>query len=415
MMIEGKILKYYREQKGYTQEQLSKGVCSVSHLSKIERGITEYSGEIITILSKQLNLNIQDEVRKFKSFEETLQEWKNAIVMLDTENMQLKRAALDANPLKDISDFQVHYSLLLARHYLVFYEIEKCHKLMENIKKLDNNLSSYESNLYKHVQGIYYFSIGSYKHSIEVLKKIDPSYSSEEYYYHLAISYHAVNDSTLALYYAQKALHYFQETLNFTRILDTESLIILQLNAQSQFSLNETRQYYNKLIQSAKKIQSEDRLIKLYYNFGQELFRRKHFEEAKEYLDKGFTLLKEEDFYYLTMLDLYIDICYKGSLKSNESLLSDAKRGLKLARKRNDHRYLYFNLHIFLLNEKEDSYYEYVEDKALPYFTHSGNEVLIQHYEVRLFRYYLKSGQNEKAWALSKKKMLDEKSLYELD
>ncbi|MCS0791321.1 helix-turn-helix domain-containing protein [Cytobacillus firmus] len=414
-MIEGKILKYYREKKGYTQEQLSKGICSVSHLSKIERGITEYSGEITTFLSKQLKINIQDEVRNYKGFEETLEEWKQAIVMLDTENMKVKKAALDANQLKDVPDFQVHYSLLLARHYLVTYEMEKCHKLMEKIKKLDINLSPYENNLYKHVQGIYYFSIGSYKDSIEVLKKIDSSYKSQEYYYHLAISYHAVHDNTLAYHYAQKALHYFQETLNFTRILDTETLIILQLNAQSQFSLKETRDYYYKLVQSAKKIQSADRLMKLYYNFGEELFRRKHFEEAKEYLEEGLALMKEEDFLFLTLLDLYINICYKGNLKSKESLLSDAKKGQHLSKKRKDQRYLYFNLHLLLLNGKEDSYYDYVEKKVLPYLIQCGNKVLIQHYEVKLFRYYMESGQIEKAWALSKKIMLAEKSCYELD
>ncbi|MBX9975083.1 helix-turn-helix transcriptional regulator [Cytobacillus firmus] len=414
-MIEGKILKYYREKKGYTQEQLSKGICSVSHLSKIERGITEYSGEITTILSKQLKINIQDEVRNYKGFEETLEEWKNAIVMLDTENMKVKKAALDSNQLKDVPDFQVHYSLLLARHYLVNYEMEKCHKLMEKIKKIDINLSPYESNLYKHVQGIYYFSIGSYKDSIEVLKKIDSSYTSQEYYYHMAISYHAVYDSTLAYYYAQKALRYFQETLNFTRILDTETLIILQLNAQSQYSLKKTRNYYYKLVQSAKKIQSVDRLMKLYYNLGEELFRRKHYEEAKEYLEEGLTLMKEEDFLFLTMLDLYINICYKGNLKSKESLLSDAKKGQRLSKKRKDQRYLYFNLHLLLLNGKEDSYYDYVENKVLPYLVQSGNKVLIQHYEIKLFRYYMETGQIEKAWSLSKKIMLAEKSCYELD
>jgi HTH-type transcriptional regulator, quorum sensing regulator NprR len=414
-MIEGRILKYYREKKGYTQQQLANGVCSITHLSKIERGLTEYSKEITTILSKKLNINIQDEVRKFKSLEGEFQEWKRAIVMLDTEAMTIKKAALDAKELKDIPDFQVQYSLLLARYYLVHYEIEKCQQIVEKIKKLDINLSPYERNLYKHVQGIYYFSIGSYKKSIEVLKEIDSSYSSEEYYYHLAISYHAVYDNILAFYYAKKALRYFQETLNFTRILDTETLIILKLNEQSQYSLEATRYYYSNLIQSAKKIQSVDRLTKLYYNFGQELFRRKHYEEAKEYIEAGLTLLTEESFYYLIMLELYISICYKGNLKSKESLLSNAKNGLHLAQKRNDPISLLFNLHVLLLKGKEASYYEYVESEVLPHFIKTGNEVLIQHFEVKLFRYYIKSEQNEKALALAKRKMLAELSYYEMD
>ncbi|MBM7588139.1 transcriptional regulator with XRE-family HTH domain [Bacillus pakistanensis] len=414
-MIEGRILKYYREKKGYTQQQLAEGVCSVTHLSKIERGLTEYSKEITTILSKKLNINIQDEVRNFKSLESEFQEWKQAIVMLDTEAMNEKKAALDDNELKEIPDFHVQYSLLLARHYLVHYEIEKCQQIVEKINKLGINFSPYERNLFRHVKGIYYFSNGSYKKSIEVLKEIDSSYSSEEYYYHLAISYHAVYDNILAFYYAQKALRYFQETLNFTRILDTETLIILKLNAQSQYSLEATRYYYSNLIQSAKKIQSVDRLTKLYYNFGQELYRRKHYEEAKDYVEAGLTLMTEESFYYLIMLDLYISICYKGNLKSKESLLSNAKSGLQIAKKRNDSISLLFNLHVLLLKGKEDAYYEYVENEVLPHFNKTGNEVLIQHYEVKLFRYYIKSEQNEKALALAKKKMLAEVSYLEMD
>ncbi|USK33128.1 helix-turn-helix transcriptional regulator [Bacillus sp. F19] len=51
-MLEGKLIKFYREKEGFTQGELVQGICSVTHLSKIERGITEYSGEITFLLSK---------------------------------------------------------------------------------------------------------------------------------------------------------------------------------------------------------------------------------------------------------------------------------------------------------------------------------------------------------------------------
>ncbi|MDQ0197746.1 helix-turn-helix domain-containing protein [Neobacillus ginsengisoli] len=55
-MIEGKIIKFYREKAGLTQGQLVEGICFVTHLSKIERGITEYSGEITYLLFKRLTV-----------------------------------------------------------------------------------------------------------------------------------------------------------------------------------------------------------------------------------------------------------------------------------------------------------------------------------------------------------------------
>ena len=71
-MHEGKIIKYYREKAKLTQEQLSKGVCSVTHISKNERGLTEYSPEIAILLSKRLNINIEQELTNLIDLKKSL-------------------------------------------------------------------------------------------------------------------------------------------------------------------------------------------------------------------------------------------------------------------------------------------------------------------------------------------------------
>ncbi|MBB2481294.1 helix-turn-helix transcriptional regulator [Bacillus sp. APMAM] len=50
-MLEGKIIKFYRESKGMTQKDLGDGICSNTHLSKIERGLTEVSKELTYCLN----------------------------------------------------------------------------------------------------------------------------------------------------------------------------------------------------------------------------------------------------------------------------------------------------------------------------------------------------------------------------
>lgn len=69
-----------------TQKELVQGICSISHLSKIERGITEYSKEMITLLSERLQIDITEEVRKYHLLSGKLDEWQNALISQQTED-----------------------------------------------------------------------------------------------------------------------------------------------------------------------------------------------------------------------------------------------------------------------------------------------------------------------------------------
>ena len=55
----GKNLKYYRKKKHLSQEQLSEKVdISVMHLSKIERGLTFVSADLLEKLSDNLDISV---------------------------------------------------------------------------------------------------------------------------------------------------------------------------------------------------------------------------------------------------------------------------------------------------------------------------------------------------------------------
>lgn len=64
-MKEGLIIKYYRERAGLTQTQLGEGICSVTHISKIERGHSQYSSEVTNLICKRLNIDLIKELQKF--------------------------------------------------------------------------------------------------------------------------------------------------------------------------------------------------------------------------------------------------------------------------------------------------------------------------------------------------------------
>ncbi|WML48988.1 helix-turn-helix transcriptional regulator [Neobacillus sp. PS3-34] len=415
-MIEGKIIKFYREKAGSTQGQLGEGICSVTHLSKIERGITEYSREITYLLSKRLNISLEDEKDRYQHLHLKLKLWHDALVMQQNEESEVLKNEIEKEILIQLEDFRDYYQLLLARHYLSHHKLESALLIIQALQKNEASLSPQDRNMLKHVQGIYYFLTGEYRDCIHILISIDQSqYNHFEYYYHLALSYHTVNANIISYYYAEKVLDYFQKTLNIKRIIDTEMIMIIQLNAREHHDFKETKERYEQLIRTCDAINDVERKSKLYHNLAFEFYRRKKYNEATHHYLESLNLVDENTPHYLYCLDGYISSCHKGNLLSKEELLELAEKGYELAKPTNSYFCISFQLHLYKLNNEEDKYYQFIEMKALPYLKNIGYTMLIEHYEKKLFQYYNEMGETQKALELAQSYMHGKKSYYEYE
>jgi HTH-type transcriptional regulator, quorum sensing regulator NprR len=414
-MIEGKLIKFHREEAGLTQGQLAQGVCSVTHLSKIERGITEYSHEITDLLANKLGITMDTERSRYRLLQEKLSKWNNAIIMVRSNEIHQLKDEIEKEPLRFLTDFKIQYNLLLARYYLFVNEKPKTKEILETIREQYCLLSPYEQNFFKHVEGIYLFLMGNFKSCIEILKQIDHDYPNAEFYYHLAIAYHSTHSNIFAYYYGRKALQFFQRTLNILRIIDTETLILVQLNSKEPHDIEETKQQYEKLLKVCESVNSIDRASKIHHNLAFEYFRRKRYSEAKQSYEKALELITEEASHYLISLNGYISACYKGNLLTKAELIDLAKKGLKMAQQNQDPKESDFVIQLHTINQNEKKLYEYIENTALPNFIANGDQFMKQHYEKKLFLYYVKTEQKEKAFQLASDKMTSEKSYYDLE
>ncbi|MBW3112101.1 helix-turn-helix domain-containing protein [Bacillus sp. MCCB 382] len=416
-MIEGKLIKFHREESGLTQEQLARGICSTTHLSKIERGITEYSSEITDLLAERLGVDMEAERSRYQSLQITLAEWNDAIIMIRVREIHQLKSVIENEPLRFLTDFFVQYHLLLARYYLFLAAPQKAKEILNMLENKHDTLSPFERNLLLHVKGIYYYSTRKFDCCIQALNQIDDEYPNAEYYFHLATAYHSVHSNTFAYYYGQKALQFFQKTLNILRVIDSEILILIQLNAKEPFDMEQTKQQYDKLLRVCESVNSKERAHKIHNNLGFEYFRRKRFPESKESYERalGLTTEKTPPSSYLVTLSGYILACLKGNLLSKEELYQLANRGRKMAKDHQDPTGVFFEIYLLTLNDDEDELYTYIEKTALPHFKNMGNHLMNQHYERMLFLYYVKTGQTEKGFQLASEKMSNEISYYELE
>jgi HTH-type transcriptional regulator, quorum sensing regulator NprR len=415
-MLKGKLIKFYREKAGLTQGQLCEGICSVTHLSKIERGITEYSGEITDLLSKRLEICQDDEFVSYQNLDQKLKRWHDTFVFQQNKETEALKSEIEKEPLIHLPDFQVSYQLLSARYYLSHNKIETALSIIRDLQKNESSFSLHDRNMLKHVLGMYYYLIGNYRDCIHILKSIDQNqYQQYEYYYHLALAYHLIHSNIISYYYAERALHYFQKTLNVIRIIDTETIMLLQLNAKELHDFDETRGRYEQLIRTCDSINEVDRKSKLLHNLAFELGKRKKYEESAKLYEEAMKLMDEKAPPYLTALEGYITSCHKGNLLSNEILLKLASKGLQIANSISTYHSIFFELHMYQLNQEEVQYYQFIESTAIPYFKNMGFTMFIEHYEKKLFQYYYQMGDKEKALELANSYFQESKSYYDVE
>src|SRR5699024_9317693 len=139
-----------------TQEQLGRGICSATHISKIERGLTEYASEITSLLAERLQIDMEKEVLHLTSIKEKLDLWHEMII---SQNMQAAaeiEEELKNNPLIQISDYQGLYQMIQVKYYIKLGDSDMVERYMKLLPKDSENLPEFEKNVYKHVLGIYY-------------------------------------------------------------------------------------------------------------------------------------------------------------------------------------------------------------------------------------------------------------------
>ncbi|UOY91199.1 helix-turn-helix domain-containing protein [Ectobacillus sp. JY-23] len=404
-MLEGEIIKFYRKKAGLTQEQLGEGICSTTHVSKIERGQTAYSPEIITLFSERLQIDIEKEIEFVQGMKKQLHNWHNAIIMQRTKEIESTKEKLEKFSFIESSMYATLYQLLRARYFIMHNDLGQAHKLLQQVEKEYDQLSLYEKNLLQHVRGIYYisdytnFTIENQQKAIEVLKTIRmDEYGNPEYYYHLAIAYHCIGVKVMAYLYADKALQHFKETNNFLRVINAESLMLLQIRGDMYLDFEETVERYHNLIDDSEALHDAEKKIMLLGNLGYEYHKRKEYISAQQCYKEALDMANKDHPSYLSHLYNYVHNAIEGNTLPRNELERMTKYGLAMANKLDNHFHqVVFELLMHQSKGDPERYYTFLQHTALPLFQSSKHVGMINEYGQALYQYYRQTEQHEKA------------------
>lgn len=403
----GMIIQFYRKKAGITQESLGVGICSATHVSKIERGLTEFSDEITGMLAEKLGINMERELYYLSNIKERLDAWLEAIIDRQMQTAADIRRDLEKNPLLEVSEHETLYQLLSLMFMLkqdMSWDVEK---YVRKLPEETGHLSYYNQNVYKHVLGMYHWKIGEQETAIQYFKTIDfHHYSNGLVYYDLAVAYYYNNSPVLAYHYGDKALQLFKQKNNFLGIIDAENVMIIQIESGTLRDFKETEEQFRNLLRICDMTNSKHNKGKLLHNFAYEHFRRQQYHKAAKLYKESMDLKEKESAIYLLSLEGYIRSCYRGAIATKEALLYDIHEGLKISKSLNLSLYtIILTVHKYAVLDRTVQYYKYLHQKALPFFKKNGYVVIAERFEKELFTYYYERNQKDAALEIASNMM----------
>lgn len=410
--MEGEIIKFFRERNKLTQSQLGEGICTTTHVSKIERGKTAYSEEIITLFSERLSINLRHEIDNLDKVETLLRQWQRAITMKRVEEMTDIKNELDRITIVHSNHFINRYRLLKARHLLIQKKRSEAFKIMEGVKKESSHLTPYEKNLLLHIYGIYYINAPNNQknsQSIRFLKEINiTEYDNPEYYYHLAIGYHLIGSHVLAYSYSEQAMRYFKETNNYGQAINAESLMLLQQSRDISYNFNDLVTRYHDLIRDSEILGFYDKKAILLNNLGFEYFNKGEYESAKKCYQHALEIDEPDSSSYLFHLCNYIDACIASGNYKKTSLLKLISEGRSLAKKLNStHSLTFLQLMKFKTEGATGAFYQFLEKEALPHFNAIEHIIYYKRFAKVLLKRYIETNQYKKATKIFSEQLVE--------
>ncbi|MEK3955568.1 MULTISPECIES: helix-turn-helix domain-containing protein [unclassified Psychrobacillus] len=400
----GHIIKSERIDQSMKQTTLAKGICSTSYLSKIENSLTVPSEEVVNLLLKKLDIEI-DQVSSEK---------ENKVITSLSELYKIGVLKRDKNfirgALQKYTDEKLHflqlnnyysYQLYLFRLLLILDEkkenLQSIYKAIVQIKDEIDEKTKFILNLnlgiYSYLEGNYQAALNRLELSLGHLNKGSiEEWELADFYNVLSLTYSKCNEFFNAINYASKSLLYYKDNLLFERAIDNYIVIGIAYKKMRQFQEAEKNYYLAaKLAKDYKLINYEE---VIYQNLGSLYAIQGCPEKAIEFYKLSLKI-KEEDCnaegYLLTTLSIIKEYSKQSD---HQQVLQWCQKGLiKIAQEKSSTKnyFAYFyHLEIYshYLNQTEEL--EMVLTEAISYFENEQDGRHVQKYSILLADYLFK-------------------------
>ncbi|MFG6497630.1 tetratricopeptide repeat protein [Fictibacillus sp. UD] len=400
----GQRIRYYRKTKGLTQEELAQGICSVSYLSKIEKGDAKSSEEVINMLCERLGIS-PEEVDESKILE-MLNEWNMMMV-----NRQFEEAINFFPKVESKIDHVTHpeimitFNLYLAKYYMVkdLPELEKANLALEKVKKVFDQLTQDQKFNYFLLQGMHYNYSEKYNDALQFLKlaegELGKSLNIIEteiaiLYYLLALTYNFLMRINSVTTYAFKAISIFDKEYNYSRSADCQVLLAISYRRAKNYDLAEY--HLNNALKYSKSFKDEFMSGVIYHNLGYVTSCKNEHLKAIDYFKKSLEYRNSQT-KKRKALTLFLLATEYLKLKDYKRAEEYVEEGYKYS---NNDLEVYYHLKVlqYQINENYDAKFESLISKdVISFFENRSNWEYVAKYSELLADVYFDQALYKKA------------------
>ena len=400
----GSLIKFHRTKLGMTQNELATGICSISHLSKIENNSKEGNSETIRLLLEKLNIQLHEVKNNEQHIIWLLEELQKHINYIEKEKAKEILAQLKANEqLIVFTDSIYLYELYKLRYYVFINDNQLAEKQLNWLNNIKKNFSQHEKYLHLYFSGLVLLLRGEYVEAENELTNIVREYSDlgvfqGDLYYHLAIVKGRLEESSQAIIYGRKALEIYKNEFNFKRILNT--LLSLAINYTRGKVFKDAIEIYGHLLRNVDLLGQQHLLPEIYHNLGILYQRQGDYVNSITCFEKSvFGVSKKNEQYLVCLYNLaysqYQIGRYEESKKNFVHLKRDSKK-IKIF-------YRLANFYLHLLEDNKHIAMVYLEKDLIPYISRKGEyKETYVYFSNILSDYYLQEGKYEKALQFNK-------------
>jgi len=281
-------IKYNRLQRGYSQEALSYGICSTSHLSYFENGKKKLNADIIEAILEKLNIKDISNVVNIGNIRQNLYHMMSQIESFNPNGARTIYEQLqEADYIIAFSPYNIEYKI----YQLVYHTIidqKDYGELKNDIEVLDKIYTS----LNKHLQYLFLLASGrvfyKYKSHKEGLSRLLKAYDIKEtplINYYLGFSYCFDNQHFRGTYYLEKALNAYEKSGQYISALWCHNYLGVCYTEMNMFT--EAEMHFKATLTGAKHYNIDNLFCHLYVSLSHLYLCNRDYEQCISWVEEA--------------------------------------------------------------------------------------------------------------------------------
>ncbi|QTD40025.1 helix-turn-helix transcriptional regulator [Sporosarcina sp. Te-1] len=402
----GALIKIERLKQNLKLEALARGICSTSHLSRIENGKVQVSDDIKCLLEARLGVGlIEEKQQKYVDITDIENRYAQAINFRDGASAAKLTCEISEMLTEHTFNFhtRIDLELLALRMKFVIRNNKDVLQVLSTYFEMQQELTPVQNFRIYQMQGMALYTNGQFKDCLEAYAKATlqmerlqlSSFERADLAFAQAVAFVANEDPYNALEQSRTALHYFQSIMAIRRVVECHIIcgIAHKKNGQTLKALDMFKFAEQICLQNGL----ESFLGIVHQNIG-DVFSEireteiaiSHFKKAMNYKEKPLELM-------YTILSLIVE--YE-RIKEYENASHWLEKGYyllpKLSRKKREYYETHFNVYQALCGE-DIQQLEKALKTAVGVFSKRRNEAEWKDYAKRLAKFYVDKRMYKKA------------------